>query len=456
MGTVGINFGSATSGAGFDVSSTVGAIVANLKSVETPWQNQLTSLKAEDAAFTSIGSDLSTLTTSLQALTDFQGVMASKLGSSSNTGVLSLSSAGATAVAGSHSIVVTRLAQTSSFYTDPIAANDPLNGALTIQVGSGAATTIPVVAGQSDTLSTYAAAVNAAGLGVTASVITDSLGSRLSLVSQTSGTTGQLSVTGALTDSTTSSAIGLNSGPPGQDALLNVDGVAIDSTSNTVSSAIPGVTFQLLAASPNPVQVQIANDNTSVASAVASFVSSYNTVAKDLTTQESNSPSGGAEPLYGNPIVSQLQSALSLALTSGSASGIIGNLAQLGISVNLDGTLTLNTATLDSALNSSYSDVVGFLQNAGSFGPALLNTLDTLGNQSPTGALTLAAAANTAQEKGLNANIATQDTLIAKRQTDLTNELNAANQVLQAIPQQLNEIDELYNALTGYNPNSKG
>ena len=80
MGTVGINFGSATSGAGFDVSSTVSAIVANLKAVETPWQDQLTSLKAEDTAITSIGSDLSALSTSLQALTDFQGVMASKLG----------------------------------------------------------------------------------------------------------------------------------------------------------------------------------------------------------------------------------------------------------------------------------------------------------------------------------------------------------------------------------------
>ncbi|HEY5056630.1 MAG TPA: flagellar cap protein FliD N-terminal domain-containing protein, partial [Acidobacteriaceae bacterium] len=74
MAPVGINFGSATSGAGFDVSTTVSAIVANLKTIETPWQNQLTSLKAEDTALTSIGSDLSALSTSLQSLTDFQGV----------------------------------------------------------------------------------------------------------------------------------------------------------------------------------------------------------------------------------------------------------------------------------------------------------------------------------------------------------------------------------------------
>lgn len=478
MALVGINFGSATSGTGFDVSSTVSAIVANFKSIETPWQDQITSLKAEDTAFTSIGSDLSALSASLQSLTDFQGVMASKLGSSSSTNILTLSSAGATAAAGSHSIVVSRLAQTSSYSTDPIVADDALSGALTIQVGNGTATTIPVVTGKSDTLSTYAAAINAADIGVTASIITDSQGSRLSIVSQTSGAAGQLTVTsggtipastdangntvpavtyGALTDTTSSTAMGLTPGPGGQDALLSVDGVHIDSASNTVSTAIPGVTFQLLSKDQNTtVQVQIANDNSSVVSAFSSLVAAYNTVVKDLTTQEGKDSLGNPEPLYGNPIVSQLQSTLSLALTSGTASGSISNLAQLGISVNNDGTLLLDTSTLNSALNSSYSDVVGFLQNSGSFGQKLLNTLDTLGNQSPTGALTLSMAANSAQEKALNDSITKQDALIATQQTQLTNELNLANQVLQAIPQQLNEIDQLYFAITGYNANSKG
>ena len=119
MGTVGINFGAATSGSGFDVATTVASIVANLKAVETPWTTQVTSLKAQDTAFTSIGTDLATLSSSLQALTDFQGVMASKLGSSSNTNILSLGAAGPTSVAGSHTIVVSQLAQTSSRYSDP-------------------------------------------------------------------------------------------------------------------------------------------------------------------------------------------------------------------------------------------------------------------------------------------------------------------------------------------------
>ncbi len=117
MGTVGINFGSATSGQGFDVASTVTQIMASEQAIETPWKNQLTALQAQDAVFTSLGTDLSTLTTSLQHLTDFSGVLSEKQGSSSDTNLLSLTSADSTAVAGSHTVVVNSLAQTSSEYS---------------------------------------------------------------------------------------------------------------------------------------------------------------------------------------------------------------------------------------------------------------------------------------------------------------------------------------------------
>src|ERR1700692_4181920 len=128
MGSVGINFGSATSGAGFDVTKTVDSIVANLEAIETPWKSQLTSLKAQDTAFTSLGTDLSGLSTSLQALTDFQGVMASKLGSSSDVNILTLASANPTAVAGSHTVVVSQLAQTSSMYSAIVPSGPILRG----------------------------------------------------------------------------------------------------------------------------------------------------------------------------------------------------------------------------------------------------------------------------------------------------------------------------------------
>src|SRR5271154_6311166 len=129
MGSVGINFGSPTSGQGFDVTTTVSAIVANLQAIETPWKNELTTLQSKDTAFTSIGTDLATLSTDTQSLTDFEGVLAAKQGSSSNTNVLSLTSAGTTAVAGSHTVVVNSLATTASYYSGAVAnADDLLTG----------------------------------------------------------------------------------------------------------------------------------------------------------------------------------------------------------------------------------------------------------------------------------------------------------------------------------------
>src|ERR1700733_10562840 len=133
MGTVGLSFGSATSGQGFNVATTVKKIQASEQPIETPGQTQVTALQAQDTVFSSLGTDLSTLTTSLQALTDFTGVFSEKMGSSSNTNVLSLSSANTTAVAGSHTIQVGNLAQTSSDVSTAISnPTDTLSGTLTI------------------------------------------------------------------------------------------------------------------------------------------------------------------------------------------------------------------------------------------------------------------------------------------------------------------------------------
>ena len=77
------------------------------------------------------------MSTDLQALTDPTGVLADKEGSSSNPSVLTLTSASSTAVAGTHTVVVNSLAQTSSADTAEIGTSDVLSGGVTIQVGSG-------------------------------------------------------------------------------------------------------------------------------------------------------------------------------------------------------------------------------------------------------------------------------------------------------------------------------
>src|SRR5581483_12425501 len=99
MGTVGLNFGSPTSGAGFDVSATVSTIMANLEKVETPWKTQLSSLESQDTVLSNLGTLLSSLSHDVSQLTDFTGVLAQKTGSSSDTNVLELASASSSALA---------------------------------------------------------------------------------------------------------------------------------------------------------------------------------------------------------------------------------------------------------------------------------------------------------------------------------------------------------------------
>jgi len=450
MATVGLNFGSATSGAGFDVATTVTSILAAQQAIETPWNTELTALKAQDTVFTTLGNDLSTLTTSLQALTDADGVFAEKQGSSSDTNVLALTSADTTAVAGNHTVVVTSLATTASAVSGEIAsASDTLSGSITIN-----GTQVNVVSGTSDTLATLASAINQSAAGVTASVITDANGSRLSLVSNTSGSAGAVTITNnTLADGST--AISFTQGPAAADAVLTVDNVPIYSASNTVTGAIPGVTFQLLSSAPGTsVQIQVTNDNTDIESAVSSFVTAYNAVIKDINTQEGDDSSGNPEPLFGSPTLSLIQSQLQGALFGGAASGSISNIAQLGISVGDDGTLTLDTSALDDALNSNFSNISGFLQNSGSFGQNFATVLNGLGTQAPDGAIYLAQQQNSTQESDLNTDITNENATLATEQSTLTTELNTANQELQAIPEQINEINEIYSAVSGYNENT--
>src|SRR5208337_1319712 len=107
-------------------------------------------------------------------------------------------------------------------------------------------------------------------------------------------------------------------------------GVPLTSASNTVSNLIPGVTFQLLAPSPEesgntlqPVQVVIANDNSGVESTVNQFVTDYNSLINAINTQEGNTSSGTPEPLFGSPTLSLLQQQLLSNLNTESPDGYL-------------------------------------------------------------------------------------------------------------------------------------
>jgi len=810
MGTVGLSFGSPTSGAGFNVSSTVSAIVANLQNVETPWKTQLTSLASQDTAISSLGTLFSNLSNDMSSLTDFQGILSEKSGSSSDPNVLTLTAANSAAIAGTHTVEVTNLAQTSSGYlaevpsagtqltgsitlqdatgtavtisvnssdntlaglaatinssgvgvtasvlteasgsilslvsgTSGAAGNitvsnnsiaaylnaastsatstanasatvgeiaksgDTLSGSMSVQVGSGTVENVVIGAAPSspaantiytgsgiNTLSGLEGAINSAGIGVTASVVTNSDGSEsLSLASGTAGTQGALTLTSSLLDST-AGALGYTASVAGKDANLTVDGIELTSASNTVANLIPGVTFQLLAPSATEsnntleqVQVVIANDNAEVESTVSQFVSDYNALVSGVNTQEGNTSSGSPEPLFGSPTLSLLQQQLLSGLNTSNPNGSLTSIAQgtgttlsgtlslqvgtgtaeavvigaapsspaantlytgsgssantlaglastinaaklgvtasvvtadgestlsflsgteggagaltvtskivaaseaqlsytgspgedasssapatnstgtlsalagsndplagsisiqvgtgqaqtikvpanntlaglegainagnygvtasiaidptsgasslqltsntpgsvgtltvtsslldtsnistatlgytnasditsltaLGISVNDDGSIALDATSLDSLLNSDYSGVVGFFQNASGWGQTFSTMLTNSGTAVGTGILALASTSNSNIESTLNADISKENSLISVQQSSLTAELNSANEIMQQLPTQLAGVNELYSAITGYNQSANG
>ncbi len=384
MGTVGLSFGSPTSGAGFDVSTTVASIVGNLQNIETPWKTQLTSLQAQDTAISSLGTLMSNLSNDLSQLTDFTGIMAQKTGSSSDTNVLQLTAATSSAVAGTHTVVVNNLALTSSGYLNPISkSTDTLSGSITLQAGSGTAQTITLDS-TNNTLSGLAKTINSSGVGITASVLTDSAGSRLSLVSGTAGASGNITISAnSIVDSSSlNSALGYNKTVTGKDASMTVDGVDLTSSSNTVSNLIPGLTFQLLAPSTKEpdgtleqVQVIIGNDNSAVESTIKALVSDYNALVSATSTQDGMDSSGNPEPLFGSPTLSLLQQQLLSGLNMQNPNG---NLDAVGANTGttLTGSLSIKVAG-GFALNYDGAAVTGSEASSGTL-TSIANAGDTL------------------------------------------------------------------------------
>jgi flagellar hook-associated protein 2 len=127
-------------------------------------------------------------------------------------------------------------------------------------------------------------------------------------------------------------------------------------------------------------------------------------------------------------------------------------LANLGITVskNDDGSLDFDASVLDAALNSDFNSVAGFFQNVNSWGRNFADMLSSAGNTSTKGMVALAQKSNSSMESMLNKQIAKQESQISIQQKSLTAELNTANEIIQGIKQQLDGINILYAAITGY------
>ncbi len=426
-------------GAGIDVSTLVNAALANQDAELAVLQGQQTALSNQQTALASFTTDIEALQTASYALTDPGSALTSALASSSNTGALTATAISGTG-SGTHTIAISNLATTSSEYSAALASSStPLaTGTLTIQVGPNAPATITVNS-SNNTLDGLAQSINNANIGVSATVINDASGSRLAISSSTSGAPGDLTLTASTSLPQFTKAV------TGVNASLTVDGIPISSTSNVVSGAINGVTLNLQSptASGAPVTLSIGPDVSTQEASVTSFVSAYNTVAADFTTQFAV-PSGTSQagPLASDSTIAlaqnQILSATSFATNGTSA---INSLADLGISLNDDGTLSVNTSQLSNALQSNSSAVQSFFDSTrtGSFGAKLANTLNSLVDPI-TGSVIQDGKGLTQTQSDLTSQITDFQSQISTSQTALTAQYDQVDATLQELPLLLSQI----------------
>jgi flagellar hook-associated protein 2 len=461
---VSLNPATILSGQGIDVSSVVQQIISSESGPIGAWQGQETAIAAQNGELDGINNDLTNLQSAITALADPVGPFTALTATSSQPAVVT-ASAQSGAIAGTHQIVVTSLATTGTLYTDPIAAgadtsflaSGQTTGDIQLQVGGSGGTTddIPITQGSNDTLNTLAAYINtqstANNWGVTASVVSDTSGSRLALFSQSSGAAGALSIAG-----NTNTTLNFDTPEGGTNAALTIDGVPFSSSSDTVTGAIQGVTLNLASQSPgNPVQLTVAPDTSQVSSAVSNFISAYNTLVSDINAQYAVDPTGAtpAPPLESDISLRSVQSSI-LSDAAYSITGNSGyvNLESLGINTANNGTLSLGLSatgeSLSDILASNPSAVQNFFQNASGTGFANSFLADLTNLTDPTtGPLNVDLAQNNAENQDLTTSITNFQTQLTAEQTALTQQYDTVNASLQAYPLLLQEITETLGTL---------
>ncbi len=255
----------------------------------------------------------------------------------------------------------------------------------------------------------------------------------------------------------------------GANADLTVDGVPISSASNTITGTIPGVTLSLLGASLGaPISLTVASDASQVSTAISQFVTDYNTAIGlvnsqfklSSSTNSSGAITSGQGVLGSDPTLVSLQSTMEQALNYAyaPASGTtttVSTLSGMGVNVGQDGTLSIDTAALVSALTNNPIDVQNFFQGAAlnGFANSMSNALNNFTNPA-NGAfkvdLSSISSSNSALTKEIND---FESGYILSQQAILNAEFSKAEIALQQLPQQMAQL----NAMLGLTPtNSNG
>lgn len=378
-------------GSGLDVNAIVEKLMAIERQPLAALATQQTAYQSKISAYGSLKSALGALQTALAGL---KGPAFRSLTAQLSDPSIATVATGAGAVAGTHSLEVLTLAQAHKIASSGFASSADTvgSGTLTFRFGtfangmftanaSAPTGTVTIAPGQSS-LAGIRDAVNAAKIGVTASIVDDgsAAGKRLVFTSA-SGAAMSLKVDVADDDGTPLDASGLSqlaydpAAAPGagrnmsqkvaaQDATLRIDGIDIAKPTNVIADAIEGVTLTLTKTNVGQsASLNLFAGTGAGLAAADAFVKAYNDVQKTVAAlTRFDVEKRQASVLTGDATVRIVQAQLR-GLVGGNvagtdaAAGDLTTLAQAGIKTATDGTLTLDAAKLGALLTSNAAGV---------------------------------------------------------------------------------------------------
>jgi flagellar hook-associated protein 2 len=176
---------------------------------------------------------------------------------------------------------------------------------------------------------------------------------------------------------------------------------------------------------------------------IAGFVAAYNTLVTTIAPLASYDPATQtAGPMLGDPVLSGIQSQIRRVLNSvvNTGSAAYTTLPSVGITTNKDGTLSLNSAVLSTALSSSFGAVSQLFGGASGVA-ATLNTQLTNALNS-TGMISARGQTLVKQENALTQQTNALDTQMAALTASLTQQYSALNTLLSSLQTQSAQLSQ--------------
>lgn len=433
-------------GANFDAETLITNMVTAEKTPETAMKQHQSDLTSQVSTLGYIASSLQALGDAAAALNTPSSIQAMSATSGDSSRLTA--SASATATAGSYNLTVSSLASAQTSLSTGF-TNDNAgvagSGTLTLSVG-GKTPPYSVNYGSNDTLATIAASINQQSGGeINASVIYDGSSYHLLVTGSATGSAN------AITFGDSSNTFGMTTPQPATDAAFSVNGVNMTRSSNSISDVISGVTFNLQSTTPTgaaATKLTVGTDTSALTTKLQNLVNAYNTVASVVTSQLSyNGTTKGADTLFGDSTIQGLEQQLGdmFANAYSSASGTT-TAASLGLSLQSDGTLKLDTTQLSQALTANPDAARQLLLGDGKNGlVSNISTMVTQYTQYGTGALMTEQTNKQSQYDSYTKQIAAVEDKASTVETALRASFSKLDEVMSNLTSQQQYLNMMFN-----------